>query len=451
MGNRIFGTFRKTGNYQHTGKFIHKHQSPQKTVLKIVKRLNIHLWYHSYPLKKVTRNISFLHIHTITDIPYLCLLINLMVQTNGTVALHTAPPECWVLVVVLIQHVHLVLLSVEVVEQPPDKASSDERSARETSKEVLDRRVVENGVEGLGDGGSESVGKEVHGLDKGLHAGWGLGVGILETSDGGEDLRDTNEHVSTSLCGNMNVVALVNAIDKVSVAEGFTVAGSGLVDVVLNDAGVDHGERSNPETSYNTVDRRERNLVLAERRHEPLVDKGQEDDDGNGVEVLHEIVGDSVTTHLTSLSDEVVGEVAVYDPVDGVEAEDLASNESTLELIDKVVIPVESDVLSKSSLVRGLSSVELASLHHHPHCTEGVSDDRSLRWSDDVDLAAENENKKTDEEDAETQEVSRPEVNVTLHVWGGKQGERSSVDTPVEDLRELAIFRAGQESMMLTM
>jgi len=140
-----------------------------------------------------------------------------------------------------------------------------------------------------------------------------------------------------------------------------------------------------------------------------------------------------VTTHLTGLGNEVVGEVAVYDPVDGVEAEDLASNEGTLELIDKVVIPVESGVLAKSSLVRRLSSVELASLDHHPHCTEGVSDDRSLRRADDVDLAAENENEKTDEEDAETQEVSRPEVDITLHVWGGKQGERSSVDAPVED------------------
>jgi len=249
----------------------------------------------------------------------------------------------------------------------------------------------------------------------------------------------------------MNVVALMHATNHISVAERLTVAGSGFVDVILDDAGVDHGHGANPETSYDTVDRRERNLVLAKRGHEPLVNNGKEDDDGNWVEVLHQIVGNAVAAHLTSLGDEVVGEVAIYDPVDGVEAEDLASNKGTLEFIDKVIVPVESSVLAESGLVRGLSSVKLASLEHHPHCTEGVGDDGSLRRSDDVDLATENKNQKTDEEDAEAQEVGRPEVDIALHVRGSKQRQRSGVDAPVEDLRELDIFWGRGETMLLTM
>jgi hypothetical protein len=362
---------------------------------------------------------------------HLSLLLNIMMQIMTA---NTTPPERRVLVNVLVKLVHLVLCIIEVVEQDPDGATSKERRHRQTNKHPLNRRVVQERVEGLSDGGSEGVGEQVHGLDEGLHAGWRLGVGILETGDGGEDLRETDEHVGSGLRGNVDVVSLVDTVDLVGLAERLAEAGSGLVDVVLDDGGVHHGEGSDPETSNDTVDGRERNLGLAERRHEPLVNDGQENDDGNGIEVLHQIVGNTVAAHLTGLGDEVVGEVVVDDPVDGVETEDLASNESTLDLVDEVVVPLGNSIVSNSRLVCGLRSVHLAVFDHDPDDAESVGDDGALGRADNVNLATENEDQETDEEDAQTHEVGSPEVDVALQVGGCEQGERSGVDAPVEDL-----------------
>lgn len=50
------------------------------------------------------------------------------------------------------------------------------------------------------------------------------------------------------------------------------------------------------------------------------------DDDGYGVDVLHDVVGDAVEVHLSGLGDEVVEHLAVDAPVDGVEEEDLESS-----------------------------------------------------------------------------------------------------------------------------
>lgn len=349
-------------------------------------------------------------------------------EANGTIIVDAAPAQSRVLIVILVKRVHLILSLVEVVEQDPDRAAGDERSNSQTAEHPHDRGVVEERVECLGDGGSERVGEQVHGLHEGLHAGRRLGVGVLETGDGGEDFGDTNEHVRTSLGGNVDVVTLGDTIDLASIAKWVAVAGTSLVDVVLDDSGVDHSERCNPETGGDTVDRREVNLVLAEEREEPLVHDGQEDDNSDRIEVLHQIVRDTVTSHLTSLSDEVVGEVAVYDPVDGVEAEDLAGNESTLDLIDEVVIPKSGGRLAETSLVRRLWAIHVAGLDHLTNDTESVGDDRALRWADDVDLAAEDQDERTDEEDAQTQQVGGPEVGVALHVGSREQGQRTNVD-----------------------
>lgn len=126
-------------------------------------------------------------------------------------------------------------------------------------------------------------------------------------------------------------------------------------------------------------------------------------------------------THLTGLGDEVVGEVTVDNPVDGVEAEDLASNKSTLDFIDKVVVPVEDLGLAEAGLVRWFSSIHVAVLDHHPDNTEGVGNDGSLRRSDNVDLATEDEDEQSDEEDAEAEQIGTPEVAIAFQVGSSEQ------------------------------
>jgi hypothetical protein len=84
------------------------------------------------------------------------------VQTNCALSLHTGSPERLILVNILVERIHLVLSIVVVVEQDPDEASSDETRYGQTNVHPLDLRVDEDGVERLGDGGSEGVGEEVH-------------------------------------------------------------------------------------------------------------------------------------------------------------------------------------------------------------------------------------------------------------------------------------------------
>lgn len=230
----------------------------------------------------------------------------------------------------------------------------------------------------------------------------------------------------------MNVVALDDAVDLGRRAEWVVVAWSSLVDVVLDDRCIDHGHRRDPETSDNTVNWREWDPALAQERHENLVDKRQENDDSDRIKVLHEIVGDAVASHLSSLSDEVGAELPIDDPVDWVEAENLASDQGTLDLLDKVVIPTKNSSLSERGLVRRLRGVHVASLNHHEDDAEGICDDRPLRRADDVDLATEDEDQRSDEEDTQTQEVSGPEIDVALHVRSGEESETADVDTEVE-------------------
>jgi hypothetical protein len=53
------------------------------------------------------------------------------------------------------------------------------------------------------------------------------------------------------------------------------------------------------------------------------IEKGNEDDEGDGVEVLQEVVGGAVEGHFAGLRDEVVPDLDPADEVEGEEEEDL--------------------------------------------------------------------------------------------------------------------------------
>lgn len=220
---------------------------------------------------------------------------------------------------------------------------------------------------------------------------------------------------------------------KRGVAAGLIVARSSFVDVVLNDGSVHHGKGGDPETSGDTVDWREVDLGLAEGGEHEVVHNGQEDDNSDGIEVLHEIVGDAMAGHLTGLTDEVVAEVAVNDPVDRVEAEDLAGNEGTLDFLNKVIIPSQSDAVTHGGLVRWFCGIHFAVLNHHSDNAEAVRDDASLGRAHNVDLLSKNEGERADQEHAEAEQEGSPKVDIAFHVRGGQQRQTAKVDAEVED------------------
>lgn len=221
-----------------------------------------------------------------------------------------------------------------------DKTSHKGRTGK-TGEHPHDGGVESGGSEGLGDSRSEGVREEVHRLHEGLHAGRCLGVGVLETGNRGENLRYTDEHVGRGLNGDVYSVALGGAVDLRGCAQRLAVAGSGGVDQVLYNSGVHHGKRGDDESKGDTGDGGEGDLHAAHQGVDAGFQKGNENNHGDGVEILHQIVRNAVAFHLAGLGDEVGGELSVDDPVNRVEGEHATGDQGALQLVDEVVVPFD--------------------------------------------------------------------------------------------------------------
>lgn len=206
-----------------------------------------------------------------------------------------------------------------MVEEEEEDDGNDGTSARNTSVHPDELGILGHRDKGLRDGRAEGVGKEVQTLDERLHGGRSLGVGILKTSDGDEDLGKTNKDVGRCLNSNVHVVGQGLAVNGAgSAVEGALVARASIVDEALDDGGIAQAERDEDETQGDTGNGANVDAGLAEGGVDEHVKERGEDENGDGIEVLHEIVGHAVAVHLTSLSDEVGGELAISNPEDGV-------------------------------------------------------------------------------------------------------------------------------------
>ena len=72
---------------------------------------------------------------------------------------HTVLAHGRIFIHVLVKLVHLVLSVIEVVEDDPNQGTCNNRSDGETSKHPHDGGIVQERVQRLGNGGTESVGK----------------------------------------------------------------------------------------------------------------------------------------------------------------------------------------------------------------------------------------------------------------------------------------------------
>lgn len=92
---------------------------------------------------------------------------------------------------------------------------------------------------------------------------------------------------------------------------GVVAARMGLVDVMLDNGSPDHAETSEEEAGGDTLKRREVDLPLAELRVDEAVDNWDEDDEGDGVQVVKNIVGNSIELHGGGLRSQVVVHLVV--------------------------------------------------------------------------------------------------------------------------------------------
>lgn len=104
----------------------------------------------------------------------------MMMQPHRPIPLNTSPSQRRILIIILIQRIHAILLVVQMVKQDPNQASRNKAAHGEPNKHPLDSRIVQDGVQSLGDGGPKRVSQQIHCLDEGLHAGWRFGVSVFE-------------------------------------------------------------------------------------------------------------------------------------------------------------------------------------------------------------------------------------------------------------------------------
>jgi len=136
----------------------------------------------------------------------------------------------------------------------------------------------------------------------------------------------------------MNVIGYLLSL-SIFYREWMPVPWTSLIDVVLQDRGPEHTACDEEETEDDSVDWWERNAHLSEKWVDQAVHDGYEDNDGERIKVLHEVIWDAMRIHLFGLGHEVVRELVVAYPIDGVYAKDPARNQSPLQFLDEMVVP----------------------------------------------------------------------------------------------------------------
>lgn len=240
----------------------------------------------------------------------------------------------------LLEHVPLVLVGVEVTEAEPEGTTTNKGNAGDSGVVPDQQGVIGQRSKGLANRGGNGAHEQVDTHDERLHVLRGLGVGILVGGDVGKDFGETNQDVGQALGPDIDGggrAELLLAVDDDG-AVGVIAARALLVDVVLHDSGGNHGKRGNEETSGHTLDGGESDANLAETGVQEVVDEGNHDDNGDGVQVLDNVVGDTVKLHGTSLDGQITSHLVVGQEEDGQEEEDLAGHETTADLVNPGIV-----------------------------------------------------------------------------------------------------------------
>ncbi|CAG9978285.1 unnamed protein product [Clonostachys byssicola] len=351
----------------------------------------------------------------------------------------------------LLEHVPLVLVGVEVAEAEPEDDTADERDAGDGGVVPDEEGVAGEGHKGLADGGGDGAHEEVDAHDEGLHVLGGLGEGILVRGDIGEDLGDTDEDVGEGLSPDVDGGggAGLARLGGLAVGDVPAAVGVHLVDVVLHDGGGDHGEGGDDETSGHTLDGGGGDADPAEAGVEEVVEDGDHDDDGDGVEVLDDVVGDAVELHGAGLDGQVTGHLVVGEEEDGQEEEDLAGHETTADFVDPGVIVGHPGRTLSDGDTRGLGDipVELESLGaaaDEPKHAQELGEQGAGGGSELVVLLLGPEDEGGSEEQDGGDEEGQPEAVKLLYPdHGDLSSARAHVDTEVKVQEDPGVGHGG--------
>ena len=133
------------------------------------------------------------------------------------------------------QPVEFIFLVVVVLEAEPKDPPSNETGSCQTSVGPDHLWIFRSGWQSNTKSRSESIHQQEKGHNERLHGNWSLCVGIFQTSNRSQNLRNSNQEVSWSLNGNVNTVWNVKVLWSTSL--WMVVTWAGLVNVVLQDGG----------------------------------------------------------------------------------------------------------------------------------------------------------------------------------------------------------------------
>jgi len=167
----------------------------------------------------------------------------------------------------------------------------------------------------------------------------------LESSNRCEDFGETDKHVGHGLGPDVDRGWVVAAVHV------FAARALG-VDVMLDDGSGNHRERCKDETEGDALNGSEADVCLAESGVEEVVNDGNEDDQGDGVEVSDDIVGNTVTGHCSGLRREVVVHLVVAQPVKRNPGEARARAQATSNLVNPSVVKLHPGRLVRTEVAR---------------------------------------------------------------------------------------------------
>lgn len=207
---------------------------------------------------------------------------------------------------------------------------------------------------------------------------------------------------------------------------------------MLHNSRGDHGQGGDQETNCHTLDGGERDTQLAETGVQKVINEGDHDDDRDRVQVLNNIVGNTVENHGGGLSGQVTGHLVVSQMEDGQVEEDLAGQETTLDFIDPgIIVGHPRRALVNRNLRRlgvlPVGSESRAALRDVEEHLQELGKNGTSRRLELVLLLVESKNNGGDEEEDGGDEEGQPEGVVLLNVdHGNLTADGTDVDGEVE-------------------
>lgn len=236
-------------------------------------------------------------------------------------------------------------MGIEATELEPEAETTDGGGNGNDSIVPDEKRVASKGHQREADGRRDGIHEQTDRLNHGAHVCGSLGMGILQAGNGGQNLGEGDENVRAGLgpdadldIGALDCLAVrakqLGTVRTKHIAAGMVAALALLVEIVLKNAGPDHGAGSNEVTGSDTLDGGEVDAELAKGGEHKGIHEGDHDDQSEGVQVGQDVVGDTAELHGGSLRNQVIVNLIVAEPEEWVPHEHSAGIEATANLIN---------------------------------------------------------------------------------------------------------------------